>query len=80
MQDRFRSKAVLCSTPLGTSASDVVTADAESSYPLPPEKVSALDLVERETRRAARRGGHAHPLAVSSACTHDGKCIGFAHL
>merc|ERR1739848_860113 len=39
-------------------------------------RVEELDLADRQARKAARRMGHTHPIAVGSARTSAGKCIG----
>ena len=48
--------------------------------PLPAQRVEELDLADREARKTAKRKGHTHPLAVGSAATRAGKCIGFARM
>ena len=46
--------------------------------PLCEERVKELDELDRGARRAARRSGHTHPLAVGAATRADGTAIGRA--
>ena len=72
---RLRVQAHL-SDPRRDRCRSAIIADMDAFQRLNKEELSRLDELDREARKAARKEGHTHAIAVSSAFTAQGKRIG----